>query len=152
MAEYEQAIFTNMCMIYDGDHILVQDRVSKNWPGLTFPGGKVEHGESFVESVKREVYEETGLEINNLELCGTKQFQDKNNARYVVLFYRTNRFEGALHSSDEGEVFWIGKHDLPDYKLANDFKEMFEVFDSHLLSEFYYYNDGEGENFKLKLL
>jgi 8-oxo-dGTP diphosphatase len=59
MNRNEEAIFTNMCMIYDGDYILVQDRCSADWPGVTFPGGHVEHGESFVESVKREVFEET---------------------------------------------------------------------------------------------
>lgn len=150
MAEYENAIFTNMCMIYNGDRILVQDRISKNWPGITFPGGKVEPGESFVDSVRREVQEETGLTVKSVELCGTKQFQDKNDARYVVLFYKTDQFEGELESSDEGEVFWIDKSALGNYKLASDFKEMFEVFDSELLSEFYYYQEDGG--FKLRLL
>lgn len=150
MAEYENAIFTNMCMIYSGDRILVQNRVGKNWPGVTFPGGKVERGESFVESVRREVSEETGLTLKSLELCGTKQFQDENDARYVVLFYKTDQFEGELESSEEGEMFWIDKSALGNYKLASDFKEMFEVFDSELLSEFYYYEEGEGV--KLKLL
>ncbi|AKG74695.1 8-oxo-dGTP diphosphatase [Salinicoccus halodurans] len=150
MAEYENAIFTNMCMIYSGDRILVQNRVSKNWPGITFPGGKVERGESFVESVKREVLEETGLIVNSVELCGTKQFQDENDARYVVLFYKTDAFEGELASSDEGEVFWIDKSELGEFRLAHDFQEMFEVFDSEILSEFYYYK--EEEEFKLRLL
>ena len=149
MADYENAVFTNMCMVCDGDRILVQDRIS-SWPGITFPGGKIEKGESFVESVRREVYEETGLTVKSLSLCGTKQFQDKNDARYVVLFYRTDEFEGELTSSDEGEVFWIDKSALLDYELALDFKEMFEVFDSELLSEFYYYKEKEG--FRLKLL
>ncbi|WP_411842553.1 8-oxo-dGTP diphosphatase [Salinicoccus sp. HZC-1] len=150
MAEYENAVFTNMCMIYSGGRILVQNRISKNWPGITFPGGKVEPGESFVDSVRREVQEETGLNVNSLELCGTKQFQDENDARYVVLFYKTDDFEGTLQSSDEGEVFWIDKEALADYKLASDFKEMFEVFDSEVLSEFYYYS--EDDEIKLRLL
>lgn len=150
MAEYENAVFTNMCMIYSGDRILVQNRVGKSWPGITFPGGKVERGESFVESVRREVKEETGLTVNSVELCGTKQFQNEHDARYVVLFYRTDQFEGTLESSDEGEVFWIDKSELGNYGLAHDFKEMFEVFDSELLSEFYYYKDDEGV--KLRLL
>ncbi|WP_256867085.1 NUDIX domain-containing protein, partial [Streptococcus suis] len=33
---------TNMCMITDGQQVLVQDRNSKKWPGVTFPGGHVE--------------------------------------------------------------------------------------------------------------
>ena len=65
MRQSEQSIFTNMCMIYNKDYILVQDRQNPDWPGITFPGGHVEHGESFVESVKREVFEETGLIIEN---------------------------------------------------------------------------------------
>ena len=93
MSWSEQAIFTNMCMIYDGDYILVQDRRDSDWPGITFPGGHVEYGESFVESVKREVLEETGLIIENPVLCGVKQFQTKQDERYVVLFFKTNQIE-----------------------------------------------------------
>lgn len=63
MSRCEKAIITTLCMIYDGDKILLQDRVKKDWSGLTFPGGHVEKGESFVQSVIREVYEETGLII-----------------------------------------------------------------------------------------
>ncbi len=51
----EQAIFTNMCMIYDHKgNVLVQNRV-KNWCGVAFPGGHLENMESIVDSVKREI-------------------------------------------------------------------------------------------------
>ena len=62
MARIEKTIFTNMCMIYDDSgNVLVQDRLNPDWPGISFPGGHVEAGESFTDSVIREVYEETGL-------------------------------------------------------------------------------------------
>ena len=35
-------VLTNMCMITDGQRVLVQDRKSEKWPGVTFPGGKME--------------------------------------------------------------------------------------------------------------
>ena len=151
MSRTEQAIFTNLCMVYDNaGNILVQNRNDPDWPGLCFPGGHVEPGESFVESVIRETYEETGLTIENPILCGTKQFQTRDGARYVVLFYKTNRFSGELKSSDEGEVFWIPRSTLTDYTLAEDFEDMVRVFESDELSEFYYYKqDG---NWGLKLL
>lgn len=151
MARSEQAIFTNLCMVYDGaGNILVQDRKKPDWPGLCFPGGHVEPGESFVESVIREVWEETGLTIENPILCGTKQFQTRRGERYVVFFYKTNRFSGQLRSSDEGEVFWIPRETLPNYTLCDDFLDMVRVFEDDTLSEFYYYKqDG---NWKLKLL
>lgn len=150
MEQSEKAIFTNMCMIYKDDYVLVQNRRNPNWPGVTFPGGHVEQGESFVESVKREVFEETGLIIENPILCGIKQFQTLQDERYVVLLFKTNQFEGNLKASEEGEVFWIKKEDLKEYKLAHDFLDMFSVFESDNLSEFYYYK--EQNNWKKKLL
>ena len=41
MARAEKAIFVNMCMIRDGEKVLVIDRKKKDWPGITFPGGHV---------------------------------------------------------------------------------------------------------------
>ena len=151
MSRSEHAIFTNLCMVYDGaGNILVQDRQSQDWPGICFPGGHVEPGESFVESVIREVREETGLTIENPILCGTKQFQTDNGERYVVLFYKANRFSGELRSSDEGQVFWIPRDTLTSYRLSVDFEDMVHIMEDDNLSEFYYYK--EQGNWKFKLL
>ena len=70
---YEQIELTNMCMIYDNEgNVVVQDKIGKSWGGLTFPGGHVEKGESFVDSVIREVKEETGLDIKNITYFGNE--------------------------------------------------------------------------------
>ena len=136
----ENVILTNMCMVYDGNRILVQDRLNSDWPGVTFPGGHVESGESFVDSVIREVKEETGLDISSPRLCGIKQWTQKDGEyRYIVFFYKTDKFFGEIKSSDEGKVFWIEKNELNNYKLANDFDQMFKVFDNDDLSENYYW-------------
>lgn len=151
MSRSEKAIFTNLCMVYDNaGNILVEDRLDPTWPGLCFPGGHVEPGESFVEAVIREVREETGLTIEKPTLCGTKQFQTDKGERYVVCFYKTNRFSGELRSSNEGKVFWIPRKDLEQYTLVSDFMDMVKVFESDDLSEFYYYT--ENDQWKLKLL
>ena len=151
MSRSEQAIFTNLCMVYDdAGNILVQNRQDPDWPGICFPGGHVEPGESFAESVIREVWEETGLTIEHPILCGTKQFQTEKGERYVVFFYKTDRFSGELRSSGEGEVFWIPRKDLNRYTLCTDFEDMVKVFEDEGLSEFYYYQ--EDGNWKFKLL
>ena len=149
MAKKEQAIFTNMCMVTDGDKVLVIDRQKPDWPGICFPGGHVEPGESFVDSVIREVYEETGLTIENPVLCGTKQFQEDKDTRYVVFFFKASRFSGALKSSDEGQVFWINRTDLPKYPLSMDMMAMVQVMEDARLSEFYYYVEDGGWKYKL---
>lgn len=139
----EQAIFTTLCMVYDNqDNILVQERIGTAWDGIAFPGGHVEQGESFVESVIREVFEETGYQISNPILCGVKQFQTKDSARYVIFLYKTNQFTGNLHSSSEGNVFWIKRQHIQDNILARDMKEMMVLFENDKMSEFYRLKDG----------
>lgn len=138
-------------MVYDDENrILVQDRIDPSWPGICFPGGHVEYGESFVESAIREVYEETGLTIKHPQLCGIKQFQTEDDERYVVLFFKTNKFSGELRDSDEGKVFWIQREELNKYTLAHDFENMVKVFEEDKLSEAYYYK--ESNTWGLKLL
>lgn len=140
----EKCILTNMCMIYDGTRILVQDKVNPEWSGITFPGGHIEPNESFISSVIREVKEETGLDISNVKLCGIQQWtQQDGKYRYIVFFYKTNTFSGELKSSDEGKVFWIEKENLKKYKLADGFERMFEVFDNDDLSENYFWFEND---------
>ena len=138
MSKPEPAIFTNMVMVYDGDRILVQKRNDPDWPGITFPGGHVEPKESFVRSAVREVFEETGLTISNLELCGIKQWTARDGSyRYVVILYKTNTFSGEIKSSDEGEVFWLPRSELFDHQLAESFDQMLEVFENDSMTENY---------------
>lgn len=153
MAEAEKVILTNLCMVYDGaGNILVLDRKKPDWPGLCFPGGHVEPGESFVEAVIREVREETGLNIECPRLCGIKQFPTDTGERYMVLLYKANRFEGTLQSSQEGEVFWIPENALDQYTLASDFEAMLRLFREDSLSEFFYYYQESDSRWHFKLL
>ena len=138
MARDELCVLTNMCMIENGDRILVQDRRNPDWPGITFPGGHLEKRESLTASVIREVREETGLFIEAPKLCGVKQFSPPDKEyRYLVFFFKTDRFSGELQSSDEGEVFWIRREELKNYVTAEGFEEMLKVFDDDALSEDY---------------
>ena len=138
MARRETVVLTNMCMIYDGEgNILVQDRLDPEWPGVTFPGGHVEPGESFTRAVIREVWEETGLIIEAPQLCGLKQFPEDDGTRYMVMLYRTDKFSGELHSSDEGRVFWIKRSELEQYQLPVSFDQMIRVFEDNGIGEQY---------------
>ena len=150
MARIEQAIFTVLCMVSDGNgNILVEDRLDPDWPGICLPGGHVEPGESFTAAAIRETFEETGLIIEGPRLCGVKQFQTKENARYVVFFFKASRYHGTLKSSSEGEVFWMDRNSLAGRRLVPDLEKMLEVFESPVLNEFYYYQEDNGWGLKL---
>ena len=100
-----------LCLIYQDGRYLLQDRAKEEWHGVTLPGGHIEPNESITDAVVREMKEETGLTIFRPKLCGVKQFPIED-GRYIVFLFRTDKFEGELVSSDEGEMRWISKHDL----------------------------------------
>ena len=138
----ENVILTNMCMICDGKgKVVVQNRTNSDWPGITFPGGHIEHGESIVDSVIREAKEETGLTVSNLKLCGIEDWMTDSGERYVLFFYRTETFSGELTSSREGEVYWADISDLPDIFTSNGMKEKYKVFVDDSYSEHFFYKE-----------
>lgn len=140
---------TSLCMVYRGEEILLQNRVKTDWRGYCFPGGHVEPGEAIVDSVIREMKEETGLTISHPHLCGIKQFPI-DGGRYLVFFFKTDTFEGELRSSDEGEMEWIHRKDLPGIPTVSDFMDMLKVFDRDDLTEFQYVVDDDNWKVILK--
>lgn len=138
MSRNEKAIVTALCMIYDNNKLLLQNRVKKDWHGITFPGGHIEKEESFVQGIKREIFEETGLTIYNPQICGIKQFQTENDERYIVLLFKTDQFDGELVSSEEGEMLWIERESLQNYPIVEDFMELLKVFDNEDINEMMY--------------
>ncbi|SUP60902.1 nucleoside triphosphate pyrophosphohydrolase [Weissella viridescens] len=72
----------------DTHQILVENRHNPNWPGVTFPGGHIDTGETITASVIREAYEETGLTISHPKLVGIKEWPLDNGARYIVSYIK----------------------------------------------------------------
>ena len=95
----ENVELTVLCLIQEGNRILLQNRVKEDWKGYTLPGGHVEAGESFVDAVIRKMKEETGLDITNPRLVGIKQFPITN-GRYIVLLFKATEFKGTVTSSE----------------------------------------------------
>lgn len=144
----------NMCMVIDEklNKVLVLDKInSLDWNGITFPGGHVENGESIIESTIREVKEETGLEINNLEYSGlVNWYNDKTHERWFIFLYKTKIFKGNLiKETHEGKVFWIDYEKLDHIKLSNGMRDYLKLFLSDNINEAYaIWNDEMTGDFK----
>ena len=131
-----QDVLCNMCMVYDDKgKILVQIRTKKDWPGLTFPGGHVEKNETIEESVRREMLEETGLRLKKVEFCGFLEWPFPGIDHYIAFIYRCGDYDGEIHSSKEGEVFFVDRKDIDKYPLSMDMDKILDIAMKGLFKE-----------------
>jgi len=142
MGRTENVELTTLCLVRRGGEILLQDRLKKDWPGLTLPGGHVEPGESIVDSVIREMKEETGLTIKNPRLKGIKQFPIEG-GRYIVFLFEATEFEGEPQSSEEGRVDWYRREEVAGLPSVKDLEELLQVFEREDLTEFIYTREND---------
>ena len=121
--------------------MLVQERLPKPsnpWSGLTFPGGHVEPGETVVASVIREVQEETGLTVSNLQNCGYIQWYNPvKQSQYFVFLLKTSSFSGELTGSVEGNVKWMSLDEMLAGKLAPNMTKYLAVFQNENIPQAY---------------
>ncbi|MBQ7871386.1 MAG: 8-oxo-dGTP diphosphatase [Oscillospiraceae bacterium] len=137
MKRSEQVELTVLCLLRQGDRILLQNRVKEDWHGYALPGGHVEPGESVVDAVVREMREETGLTVRRPRLCGLKQFPTEE-GRYLVFLFLSEDFEGTLHSSAEGEMRWVRRSELAALSTVDDLSLLLDVMEREDLTEFQY--------------
>ena len=92
-----------------GRALLIQRRDNRHWEP---PGGVLELAETIQDGLRREVAEETGLEIEPIALTGVY----KNMPRGIVaLVFRCKTTCGALAASQEVAAFrWADQNEIPE--------------------------------------
>lgn len=94
----------------DGRVLAVRRRDNQHWEP---PGGVLELAETFDQGVRREVFEETGIEVHVERLTGVY----KNMPRGVVaLVFRCSLIGGQLTTTDETlSVRWLSLDEIHEY-------------------------------------
>jgi len=112
-------------IILDRDRVLLVERGKeplKGWWSL--PGGVLECGETLEEGIRREVREETGLEIHLLGVVEIFEriMRDASGAteyHYVLIDYLCRAHTGQLcAASDVSRVEWVRRRALPGYRIT----------------------------------
>ena len=104
----------------DGKYLMLHrtkkehDENRDKWIGV---GGKFEEGESPEDCMRREVLEETGLDVTDFRYRGIVTFvSDIMSCEYMHLFTCTD-WTGVQKECDEGDLEWIDKHHLLDLTM-----------------------------------
>lgn len=113
------------------------------WNGF---GGKVEPQESILEGAKRELKEESNLEVNDLKHLGVVMYEVENNPQNsVVHIFTANNFYGNIKCSEEmNPIVWYNYKDIPYQKMWPDTKFWYPIMlnDKYFSAVIKYNSDG----------
>jgi len=89
----------------------------------SIPGGMLELGEELTEGVRRELKEETGLDVEPLEIVAAFDRITREGKRvkyhYVIVDYVCRLRGGKLKpSSDVTDARWARREEMPEYHLS----------------------------------
>lgn len=123
-----------VCPIRNNNEILVYKRLKNPFYGCQgFMTGKVQYGESIIETARREMKEETNLE-GLPELLTIRHFRvfDKNTNKLledkVMYIHKVENPTGELIHNSEGEFFWLKLSEV-NKTITNPLEEFQEVLE-----------------------
>ena len=123
MSQEGIVLVTSVSIFKDDKVLMIKENKPTAVDKWNFPGGRIEYGEHILYSAKREVKEETGLEVKLTGTTGIYNFISSTNNQ-VILFHFIGEVTGGFlhHEEDEiSESKWIKINELG--KMDEDFRE-----------------------------
>ena len=88
------------------------------WNGF---GGKIKSGESIEDAARREIKEEAGIKINDLNKVGIIEFEFENSPELLeVHLFKSENFNGEPTESEEMRPQWFHVDEIPFAKMWPD--------------------------------
>lgn len=115
-------------IVEDGRILLIQRGREPSSGKWSIPGGHLEWGETLEHAVRREVSEETGLQVEVGKLAGVFDLMTEDDEgteyHYVIVDYFAKRIGGVLTAGDDAaDVRWVPIDELPHYELTPHLRE-----------------------------
>ncbi len=112
-------------VVQDGRALIVKRAHDPRKGEWSLPGGIVELGESLVDAVRREIKEETGLDVEVGEVVEVfdrvHRLEDRIRYHFVIVDYVCRPIGGELRPGDDAEeVAWVAPHEIEQYGV-NEF-------------------------------
>jgi 8-oxo-dGTP diphosphatase len=113
-----------LCFVFNGEDVLLMKRApnrrvfANRYNGV---GGHIEHNEDPYSSAKREILEETGLNVNELRLRAVYNI-DAGEATGIMLFLFTctSQVRDVQANPAEGTLHWIPLEEILNLDLVDD--------------------------------
>ncbi len=111
-----------LCLIHDHPRVLLGMKKigfgAGRWNGF---GGKVKEGESIEDAAKREMLEEAGVTVENLDKRGIIKFSFENDpVELEVHIFKAEAYSGEPRETDEMRPCWFEVDEIPFAKMWSD--------------------------------
>jgi 8-oxo-dGTP diphosphatase len=112
-------------VVQDGRALLVKRAHEPRKGEWSLPGGMVELGETLAEAAKREIKEETGLDVEVGEVVEVfdrvHRLENRVQYHFVIVDFLCHPIGGRLQAGDDAEdVAWVGGDEVETYRV-NEF-------------------------------
>lgn len=121
-----------LAVVENNGRFLILRRIDENpiWHHKwELPGGKIEPGETPQQAMQRELWEETGLSINDFELLGVAthnwDLPDYTQQTFIIAYRTQSKTDEIILQSDENDDYqWVTHEEFEKEDQLNGNKEL----------------------------
>lgn len=107
-------------VIKKDDKVLIAQRAKKDalYGKWEFPGGKMEQEETEHECLRRELFEEFGIQADIGSYICSSFFEHKGQSMEMRVYY-VNTFSGEFNLYDHQQIKWVSIEELHSYDMPD---------------------------------